>query len=110
MGAKTHSPAYLVFQSSGYCFRFIVPEDLRPIVGKRELRYSLRTGFVSLAKERARRMAVAVNNLFSGIRKGGQMRELSEAQIKTLLAQYLKETLEQDETSRVMQNEPSDAE
>ncbi len=47
---KTKSPDYLFRNPHSYCFRIIVPEDLRDIVGRREIRLSLRTGWLSEAK------------------------------------------------------------
>ncbi len=106
MGAKIHSPAYLVQQSSGYCFRIIVPRDLRSLVGKREFRYALRTGLLSEAKYRALRVAGFVQGLFREIRKGGKMRELTEAEIQGLVRQYLTKCLEDDERYRVVEGIP----
>ncbi len=101
MGRKHHSPSYLIWQNSGYCFRLIVPVDLRPIVGIRELRYSLRTGFLGAAKNRARSMAEFAQRIFKYMRKGGQVRELKDVEIQDLLRNYFRETLEQDELDRV---------
>ncbi len=100
------APSYLVRQSFGYCVRLIVPHDLRDIVRKRELRYSLRTGFLSEAKIRARRMVTHVQLLFDDVRKGGRMKELTEADIKKLLEGYMKSCLEEAEADRVSASRP----
>lgn len=68
MPSIAKSPSYLIRNTSSYCFRMCVPKDLKPIVGKTELRYSLRTGSLSVAKHRARNMACYVQSLFLKLR------------------------------------------
>jgi hypothetical protein len=41
---KMPSPSYLIRNRYSYGFRLRVPADLQEYVGKKELRYSLRTG------------------------------------------------------------------
>jgi len=41
------SPSYLVRNHYSYCFRMNVPMDLQPFIGKKELRYSLKTGYLA---------------------------------------------------------------
>ena len=47
------SPHYLVRNPHSYCFRANVPKDLQRLVGRRELRYSLKTGYVGIARVKA---------------------------------------------------------
>ena len=42
MVALVVSGSYLVRHKYGYYFRITVPEDLRPVVGLKEIRYSLK--------------------------------------------------------------------
>jgi hypothetical protein len=42
--------SYLVLNQSGYYFRIIVPVDLRSMIGMREIKRSLKTGVLGLAK------------------------------------------------------------
>ena len=49
MKAAFKSPVYLVRNPYSFCFRMIVPKDLRKFVGKTELRYTLRTAGFSFA-------------------------------------------------------------
>lgn len=100
------APSYLVRQPSSYCFRMVVPADLRGVVGKRELRYSLQTGFLSEAKYRARRMAGFVQGLFRYLRKEGTLKKLSDTEIQRLMAEELREALEDTEFRRLMADEP----
>ena len=66
---KTKSPDYLFRNPHSYCFRMGVPEALRDIVGRRELRYSLRTGRLSEARRRSR---PGLSTIGYEIRGGGQ--------------------------------------
>ena len=47
------SPSFLIRNRYSYCFRMNVPIDLRPMIGKKEFRYSLKTGYLSEAKSKA---------------------------------------------------------
>ena len=49
MKSISRSPHYLVRNPHSYCFRVNVPKDLQQLVGRRELRYSLKTGAVGVA-------------------------------------------------------------
>lgn len=91
-----------------YYFRVVVPEDLRRVVGKSEIRYSLRTGLLSEAKYRALRMASFVQWLFRDIRRSGNMQELSKAEIQKLIQDHLKEALEETELYRASIDKPLD--
>ena len=49
MKTSFKSPNYLIRNPYSYCFRMIVPKDLRNVVGKSELRYTLKTGYLRIA-------------------------------------------------------------
>jgi len=69
-----------------------VPKDLQKVVGKKELRYSLKTGYLGVAKYKARLLAGQVQQIFRFLRKGGKtLSELSDEKIQQLIDQYLKE-------------------
>jgi len=109
MNRKRHSrnsPTYITRQSCGYCFRISVPPDVSKFVSKREIRYALRTGSREVAKRRAVPMASFARKVFMDIRKGGRVRELSEDDLHKLMQQYFRQTLEEDERSRVMEDAP----
>ncbi len=57
MGFSIFTPSYMYLSPSGYIFRLRIPADLKPIVGKCEFRYSLRSGILSVAKIRAQTIA-----------------------------------------------------
>jgi hypothetical protein len=46
-----------------------VPKDLQDLVGKSELRYSLKNGYLGVAKYKARLLAGQVQKLFKYLRK-----------------------------------------
>jgi integrase len=71
-----------------------VPRDLQPHIGRKELRYSLRTGYLGVAKNKARLIAGQVQLIFRRIRKGGvTLPELPDEKIKKLIKQYIKDYL-----------------
>ncbi len=89
------SPNYLVRNHYSYCFRINVPKDLQKVVGKKELRYSLKTGYCTDAKYKARILSGQVQLIFQLPRKGGAiLSQLSDAQIQKLVTQYIKRSLD----------------
>ncbi len=93
MGSKA-LPPYVIKPSSSYYFRINIPADLRPLVGLSELRYSLRTGYLSEAKTRAALFASYTLQLFRSLRDS-RMDELTDAQVRpvTQLGGMIKENL-----------------
>lgn len=73
----THS-SYLIRLPSSYYFRIRVPPTLQSVVGKKEIRYSLRCGCLSEAKPKARLLAGRIQQLFSR----DTIMELSQGQIE----------------------------
>ena len=95
MKATFKSPSYLVRNPYSYRFRMIVPKDLRQFVGKTELRYTLRTGNLRIAKNKARLLAGQVQLIFIHLRKGSSaLSKLSEDRIKELVHHYIKGEIE----------------
>jgi len=90
----SRSPSYLVRTPYTYCFRMFVPKDLQRYVGKKELRYSLKTGYLGPAKQKARYLAGQVQSIFRILRKGGIMANLSDDQVKELVNKYIRQSLE----------------
>lgn len=82
------SPAFLVRNTYSYCFRLRVPADLQPYLCKKELRYSLRTGYLSEAKRKSRLLAGMAQELFVGLRKLLRMK-ISDDQIKKIASDHL---------------------
>jgi len=95
MKPSSRSPSYLIRNPYGYCFRMIVPKDLRKVIRKTELRYSLKTGRLGFAKHKARLLAGQVQLLFNNLRKGGTvLTKLTDDQIQKLVQRYIKDSIE----------------
>jgi hypothetical protein len=70
MKSKTsRSPSYLVRNPYTYCFRMNVPKDLQAYIGRKELRYALKTGYLGKAKYKARIIAGQVQRVFKILRE-----------------------------------------
>jgi len=96
----TRSPSYLIRNPHSYCFRMTVPAELRPLIGKRELRYSLQTGYLRTAKSRARVLAGQVQLLFQGMRRNHRgFMKLTDQQIRDMVTKYL-------ERAKALMDEP----
>lgn len=87
--ALTHlnrSPSYLSQTPYSYCFRIRIPNDLQTLFGKKELRYSLKTGYLSEAKFKARLMAGQVQKLFRYMRRDTHiMTELTTEELDEII-------------------------
>jgi hypothetical protein len=94
MKARPKSPSYLVRNPYSYCFRMVVPKDLQKFVGKRELRYTLRTGYAGIARQKAHFLAGKVHFIFRTLRKGvSTLEKLTDDRIKVLIDQDIKEAI-----------------
>jgi hypothetical protein len=72
----------------------VVPKDLQKFVGKRELRYTLRTGYAGIARQKARFVAGKVHFIFRTLRRGATaLIKLTDDQIKELIDQYIKQAI-----------------
>ena len=106
---RNGSPSYLIQAPYGYHFRFKIPKDPKPhLDNKQELRYSLKTGSICEAKERARLLAGKIQKLFRKPKTEGNFMssDFSENKVYSLIREYLTEVLEDDEKVRVMSDVP----
>jgi len=95
MSLKTRSSKYLVRNSHSYCFRMKVPLDLYSTIGKKELRYSLRTGYIGEAKQKAMLLAGVMKVLFKQLRqRGSRMKELSTEKIQEIVKEYITNSID----------------
>lgn len=107
MRPQIKSPSYLVRNPDSYCFRMSVPEDLRQLVGKKELRYSLKTGYRKEARAKAFLLAGKVYIIFRALRKGGVgLSNLSENQIQEIVKKYLEDTVKMLEERWLLEESP----
>ena len=79
------SSSYLFRNKYSYCFRIRVPQDLQPLIKKKELRYSLRKGYLGLAKSRARLFAGLFQQLFRKLGESEMESELFRNQYSCLV-------------------------
>ena len=100
------STSYLIQKPSGHFFRYQFPQDIKLLVGKSEIRYSLQTGKLSLAKSRARMIAGKIQGIIRNIRKGNSMSKLTTEQINKIISQFIKDELEADEHDRIIDDTP----
>ena len=105
MGFSVSTPSCMYLSPSGYIFRLRIPADLKPVVGKCEFRYSLRSGILSVAKLRAQAIASYIKQLFIKVRAG--MSEWTQELINEVVRDYIKETLANDEKCRAMPRHPA---
>ena len=65
---KTKKTKNLLKTDFGYCFRMIVPEGLREVIGLREIRYSLKERSLTPARKKANQLTKQVKGFFSSVR------------------------------------------
>lgn len=61
-------PSYTYQTPSGYIFRLRIPGDLKAAFGKSEFRYSLKTGSIREARQRARCISALLPQVFAEVR------------------------------------------
>jgi integrase len=88
------SPHYLIRNPHSYCFRLNVPLDLQGLVGRKELRYTLKTGCLSIARAKAQIIAGHVQHIFFWLRSRRKLTDLTDEKIQELVQQWIKEYIE----------------
>ena len=89
------SEKYIIKNAYSYCFRMRVPSDLQDKIGRKELRYSLKTRYIDEASNKAMLVAGTVKILFKQIRsRGSKMSELSDENVKALINNYIRDAIE----------------
>ena len=64
------TPTYLFRKGKTYYFRIAIPVDVRKVIGKTEINYSLQTQDLQYARMKAIALAGFVRNLIANIRRG----------------------------------------
>jgi hypothetical protein len=83
-----------VQRQSGYYFRLIIPPDLKATFSdNNEIKRSLKTGSLCLAKERASLLSGRLKKLFRRLRHSDSMK-LEKHHIDGLIRKYVRETLD----------------
>jgi hypothetical protein len=79
-----------------FFFRLRIPQDLQAYLGKKELRYILRTGYISEAKDKGRAVAVYVQLIFKLMRKGNpEIMKLTDTQINEMIKTHYKRLIDE---------------
>ena len=98
--ASLRSPSYLSKNDFGWCFRIRIPSDLDSVIGKKTLRFSLKTGRLGQAKVRARYLAGNIQMLFRALRRRNpQLKKLTPELVNELIRQYRDRAIEDAERS-----------
>ena len=98
MAFAIRSTTHLVMQGSTWYFRFMVPKDLQPRIGRTEIRRSLKTSYLKDAKPKAMRLASTMYLIIKDIRSGAQpMADLTDTQIQHLVDKWIRQELDRFE-------------
>ena len=81
----TRSPSYLAQNQYGYCFRMRVPHDLKDWFGRKELKFSLRTGYLPQARSKAMILGGRYKQFFRWARYQHTMGKMTEQEIQGLV-------------------------
>jgi len=84
------SPSYLIRNPYSYCFRIRVPMDLQKSLNKKELRYSLRTGYLSEAKSHSVYFACIFKELFRKLRKELRLGRYTNDELRAYVNKFLR--------------------
>ncbi|AOY60559.1 site-specific integrase [Desulfococcus multivorans] len=96
---------YLVRNRHSYCFRYRIPADLQSIIGRKEIRYSLRTGRIGVAKVMAQELALKIRRLVRELRRKERV-HMDKIQINRLIAGWIRDTLAEEEATRTLTERP----
>jgi integrase len=94
-------PSYLIKHRSILYFRIMVPRSLVAILGRSEVRVSLRTAYLSEARPKAARFAILYADLFAWL-KGEMQMTRSTDELAAKARQWVKYELEKDEERRIL--------
>ena len=96
-------PSYLVRRPSGWHFRIRVPQDLQPLLARRELRCSLARHDALEAARLARHLYCGADRIFRRLRaRARQQQPMNDTEIHHLLDQHLRELLADTEEDRAV--------
>ncbi len=106
---QNRSPSYLLKTPYSWYFRMKVPIDLQSRIGKKELKCSLKTGYLSDAKYKARFIGGQVQKLFKQIRSkkvGSDMTKLDTVKINKIIKTFIRDFLDEEEEMRINRERP----
>jgi len=94
-------PAHLVQNRYGFCFRIIVPVDLRQLVGKVEIRQSLRTRNVTEAVQKSILLGILARQHFKEIRETGMKKDIDRDQANETFNKLFKDLFQKKEEAKL---------
>ncbi|MEG6550862.1 site-specific integrase [Desulfocurvibacter africanus] len=96
MTGISRGATHLYRQGNTYYFRYAVPADLRSTIGRRELRYSLETGYLKSARCKSRILATKATEIFNAIRSGAYS-AMSKKEIRDFIDDIFRRLLDESE-------------
>jgi len=103
------SPHHLLLRRGNYYFRFVIPARLRPVVGKTEIKYSLDTNDLRLARRRSAHLGAGVVNIMNALdaqTRGGDPVDYSKAELLSLIDDHYQHIMSVNETSLAVEQKP----
>jgi len=93
---------HLSKESYGYCYRIRVPLKIQSVVGLTEIKYSLKTGSIRKAKQKAKQISANVIHLFKKLsqqqqQKANKTTTMTPLEIKRLIAEYVRQVVDDSE-------------
>ena len=101
------APANLLQVGTKLYFRLVVPKDLRNRLKRAEYRVSLHTSDKRRARNKVSALSSMLWYIFNLLREdNGKMKNLTDDQIRTLVNQWIKSTLDEDDKWKIERNKP----
>jgi len=97
---------HLSKESYGYCYRIRVPLQIQSVVGLTEIKYSLKTGSIRKAKQKAKQISANVKHLFKTLidLNNNEARDtmpkkktITMPEIKRIIAEYVRQVVDDSE-------------
>lgn len=101
MPARRTTAEHLLLKGRTYYYRQAVPIRLRHLLGMSELRHSLRTGYLGTARLKAKRLRLAVGDLFRAI-EDGRITPMDRQQLRAYIEDIFRKLLEENEIASSM--------
>jgi len=105
------NPSHLLQQGGVWYFRMAVPARLRPLLGRTEVKRSLWTAYIRLARAKGQQVGAAVARFLTLLDSKGDSimsAELTPEQIQALLTDYVRQALEDWEAHKASVSGPFD--
>lgn len=98
MKSFSKSSSYLIRNQYTFCFRMHIPKDLQSAIGRKEIRRSLQSVQLGIAKYKSREIAGNLQRLFRKMRTmGDDMTQLDHKRIQEIINRHIREELDRAE-------------